>query len=655
MSGGLRGGFSLSGRVLYLTRDREDLRAQLRGDATVIGEAELLDSVSTDEMTPAWACFEYDQRLARFAYTGLRDGGLAEGAVLAGGFEVIVSGEAKGCGSSRETAPYAERACGVRVVVARSFAKIYRQNCTNLGLLTLTDFALLRRLTAGHLVPWEELTRELDPLSAEIVAAGGLLPWGSARRHAYGPRRDGGASERPRTMLEKIIAARGAAQPGAPHTEGEPAPHWLEPDLRFTHDYTTAMVRSQFEEAFGARAPLHDTETLLAFRDHLPLLPALLSRDPSAAMLLGRAERLAEEQRRFCHDYGVTLRGECDDGHPGGRERGICHNVVVEERAWPGQVIVGTDSHTCTAGALGCLAFGVGSTDMAYAWAHGAVRFPRARSVRLNLVGRLALGSSVKDAMLTFFGYPEVQAGKLRACVLEVGGEGLAQLGIDERATLANLAVEAGAITAIVEPDDITSAYLEAERGRRPRPSEYEAIRPDPGATYASQLELGLGEVRPLVALPGDPLAIVPLAELVARGDVRIDIAYAGSCTGSKCSDFDAYARVFQAAERRQLSVAPRVRCYVQFGSERVRRYAEARGYLRLFRAVGAEVLAPACGACIRAGPGASSRAGEITVSAANRNYPGRSGPGQVYLASPLVVAASAIAGKLSSPDELLE
>jgi 3-isopropylmalate/(R)-2-methylmalate dehydratase large subunit len=151
-----------------------------------------------------------------------------------------------------------------------------------------------------------------------------------------------------------------------------------------------------------------------------------------------------------------------------------------------------------------------------------------------------------------------------------------------------------------------------------------------------------------MVALPSDPKSGIPLAELLARGSVPIDIAYGGSCTGGKASDMDLYAAVLAEALARGQRVPETVAFYLQFGSQRVRRYAEERGYLELFRRAGARLLEPSCGACIRAGPGTSSSAEQVTVSAVNRNFPGRSGPGRVYLASPRVVAASAIAGRIT-------
>ena len=167
--------------------------------------------------------------------------------------------------------------------------------------------------------------------------------------------------------------------------------------------------------------------------------------------------------------------------------------------------------------------------------------------------------------------------------------------------------------------------------------------------------DVDLATLEPMVATPGDPRNGMPLRKLneASGGDVKINIAYGGSCTGGKKADMDMYASVLKRALEKGKRVAEGVHFYIQFGSQDIRRYAEAQGYLEIFARAGAELVDPSCGACIKAGPGVSFTADEVTVSAINRNFPGRSGPGKVYLASPLVIAASAIAGKIVSPDAI--
>jgi 3-isopropylmalate/(R)-2-methylmalate dehydratase large subunit len=175
----------------------------------------------------------------------------------------------------------------------------------------------------------------------------------------------------------------------------------------------------------------------------------------------------------------------------------------------------------------------------------------------------------------------------------------------------------------------------------------------DPDAQYAAVFEINLDEIRPMVSTPGDPRYGIQMVEL--PGDVRIDAAYGGSCTGGKMADMDMYAEVLANALANGQRVAEGVHLYIQFGSQKIKQYARERGYIEIFKRAGAELIDPSCGACINAGPGASPNAETVTISAQNRNFPGRSGPGKLYLASPYVVAASAIAGKIVEPHAFLK
>jgi len=244
--------------------------------------------------------------------------------------------------------------------------------------------------------------------------------------------------------------------------------------------------------------------------------------------------------------------------------------------------------------------------------------------------------------------------------VMEFGGDGLFAMSPDERATLANMATECSARGAIMEVDDVMLGWI-AER-RTPPGGERDAliaalrakvVAPDPGATYHGGVHvIDLATIAPMLATPGDPDRGIPSdpkngARVPEVGRVRLNIAYGGSCTAGKRDDLDHYARVMADADRAGQRVADGVRFYIQFGSKDVEDYARAQGYLDLFARTGVEVIKPGCGACIGCGPGVSDRGDQVTVSAINRNYKGRSGPGRLYLASPLTVAASAVAGEI--------
>jgi 3-isopropylmalate/(R)-2-methylmalate dehydratase large subunit len=641
----------IDGRVLYLTEDSECVRQQLAGaDLDWDPERPLRNNISTDEITPGWVCFYYDETLAEYVYIALRDEPVTRNSVKDGGFQVVVSGISKGCGSSRETAPYAELWAGLKVVVARSVEKIYEQNCQNIGLLVTTDLGVVPRLLRGDAVALDEFTAGLDPISREIVEYGGLFNYNKARLAGQTAPPPVTTAPRPMTLAEKLIAKHAIADASTGRLGVEAvAPGdalFVRTDVRFTHEYVTPMAESLFRRYLGDDARVSEPESVYAFRDHLTFLGQVMPKAQKDMGLLERADGLAKTQEDFTTRQGIRLYGEV----AGGGSEAICHNAVLEDIALPGQVVVGSDSHTCTAGALGCFAFGVGSTDIANAWYTRDVRVKVPETVRFWLVGEPSGDICGKDVMLAIMATDYIRAGHGIGKVLEFAGPAIASMSIDERATLTNMAVEAGAFTGIIEADEVAVAYLAKMRGLAPAVIREGVLRSDEGAEYAATFEIDLSTLRPMVATPGDPRNGVFIDELGPA--VKVDIAYGGSCTGGKMDDMDMYARVLSRALEQGRTVSPDVRLFIQFGSQRIRKYAEEQGYIDVFEKAGARLVNPSCGACIKAGPGVSIRPDEVTVSAINRNFPGRSGPGRVYLASPLVVAASAVVGHIATPEE---
>ncbi len=651
---------SFPGRVLHLTEDMDLIVKQLSGETLDYDpKRKLIDNISTDEITPGWVCYYFDETLARFSLVGLRGGAIEKDTVKNGGFSVIVSGRSKGCGSSRETAPYSELKAGVQLIVAQSIEKIYGQNCQNIGLLTTTDFSILERIEKGEAIPISEFTKGLDPISAQIVEHGGLFAYNKLRMAGEVSPPKVTTAARPMTLCEKIIANRAIADAktgelGVPGVKPGDA-LFVRTDVRFSHEYVTPMADSLFRAGFGPDAGVTEPESVFAFRDHLTFLDLVMPEAHKKMGLEEQAHSLKTEQERFSKRHGIRLYGEVvRDGKTVGSEA-ICHNKVIEELALPGQVVAGTDSHTCMAGALGCFAFGVGSTDMANSWFTRDVRVRVPETVRFVLGGELSPGVCAKDVMLHILSLPHFKTGKGIGQVLEFAGPGIGSLGLDERATLTNMAVEAGSFTGIIEADERIVQYLAEMRGLDKDEVRGRIVKADPDAKYADVFEINLSEIVPMVATPGDPRNGVPLKDLSAGagGDVAVSIAYGGSCTGGKKADMDMYAAVLSRALDKGQRVADGVQLFIQFGSQHIRAYAQERGYIDVFERAGAQLVDPSCGACIRAGPGVSMTAEEVTVSAINRNFPGRSGPGKVYLASPLVVAASAVAGKIVSPDSI--
>ena len=640
------------GRILFLTGDPEQIRRQLAGEDLELDEAlPLRDQISTDEITPAFICYHFDEKLGDFPYLGLKCGEafpVKEGTVRAGGFAVSVAGKRRGKGSSREASPYAEQCAGIRLVIAESFERIYRQNAQNLGLLTSTDFGLIPRIRRGETIPLAEFTDGLDPVTAEIVRRGGLFAYNAARLQGDVAPPLPTHAPRPMTYAEKLLA-RHAVVDAAADAVGLPVVRpgdglFVKADWRFSHEYVTPMAASFLEKALGPEAVLRDPASILAFRDHLTFLHHSMKAEHRAMGLLTVAERLKPAQEAFCAKHGIRLHGELADGS--GSE-GICHALMAERYALPGQVVVGTDSHTPHAGALGCLAFGVGTTDIACAWMTGDVRVTVPPTLRVRLHGRLRPGVSAKDLVLHLLAQPLIREGGAIGHVIEYQGEALRDLDTDERATLTNMAAEIGGFTGMIAPDTETVRFVKERRGVD---LELEAwMRGDEGAEYAHTLEVDCAALGPMLARPGDPgngVALVDLGEAVP-----IHIAYLGSCTGGKREDLRRAYEVVKAAAAEGRRVPEGVRFFVQCGSEDVRRHAEEHGWIAAFEAVGAVVLGSSCGACINAGPGVSTRSDEVTISAINRNFPGRSGPGQMWLASPATVAASALAGRIAGAE----
>ena len=627
-----------SPRILLLTRD---------GTAPA-------DDVSTDEITPVRIMSHYDDTLARFPYTGFTSASgerpVAPGAVQAGGFQATVAGRRYGKGSSREHSPQAEKLAGIRLVIAESFERIYRQNADNIGLFTSTDLGLVARLRAGETIAIDELVAGRDALAAAILRSGGLLAFG--QQHLRGAQRAAHAdASEPLTLFEKIVQRHLLRTPVTPAMPQPGEGCFVQADWRFIHEYYTGMAAHMLHARLGRPLQLHDPASIIVFEDHTSYTgesPAHL-----AAGLVTNMRAMCQAQRDFVAAYGLrnhrTLSEAEAADDDGSNAAGISHAMMAEHYALPGQLVAGTDSHTPHSGALGCVAFGVGTTDMANAFVTGAVRLTMPQVLRIELAGQLPAGVAAKDLALHLLRLPAIRAGGGVGRVFEFGGSALRGLSTDERATLTNMAAELGGLTGIVEPDAETLRFLRERRGLDFALDPW--MRSDPGAHYCEVIHVDCSTLAPMVAAPGDPGNGMPLDALPAP--VKVDIAYGGSCTAGKRDDFDQYHAVLAWGLERGLTVPPQVQLFLQYGTTAVRDYCVARGYERTFAAAGARLLQPSCGACANCGPGSSVAAGQVTVSAINRNFPGRSGPGQVWLASPATVMASALAGELVSLAQL--
>ena len=667
----------LHGRILFLTEDPELIKKQLAGwdlpwdTKNAANNPKLRDDISTDEITPAHYCFYFDRTLGEIPYVGLRCGGtlpIGRGDVKKGGFVCSVSGKRRGKGSSREQSPYAEMCAGIQVAIAENIERIYKQNCQNLGLLTSTNFFLIDRIRGGEEIALSEFTAGEDEITRQVIEYGGLFPFNVARMQgkvSVPPIKTG---KRAMTLAEKIFAAhmtsgasetaelRSAGRAGAPvPTRSLPA-RYVRPgdtgftsvDLRFSHEYVTPMAAIFYEQNVGKDVPVNDASSIRFFRDHLTFLDEVLSEEKRKMGLLDLAAQLKLKQEDFARQQGIKLHGELADRK--GSE-GICHSVMLETYALPGQVNVGSDSHTPHVGAIGCIAFGIGTTDVFNSWITKDVRVKVPASVKIVIRGKRHPNVTAKDFILKILSLDYVRSGQALAKVMEYAGEAVEALSVDERATMTNMAAEIGGFTGIVAPDEKVVEFLVERRGMKRAEIEkmIVGLKSDDDAEYAQVIELDAGEITPLVATPGDPGNGKCISELSAR--VPIEIAYGGTCTAGKNEDMDMYASVLADALKQGKRVSKNVEFWIQFGSQETREYSKRRGYLEIFEQAGAHVIEPSCGACINAGPGVSTRPDQVVISAQNRNFPGRSGPGQMYLASPLTVAASAVAGYIVEYD----
>ncbi len=341
----------------------------------------------------------------------------------------------------------------------------------------------------------------------------------------------------------------------------------------------------------------------------------------------------AKLMREFCYQQGIL---NFDVG-----QMGIEHVLLPEQGlVLPGDVVIGADSHTCTYGALGAFATGMGSTDIAAAMASGDIWMKVPPTIKLVYHGSLGEWVSGKDLILSTIGNIGVDGALYSA--MEFTGEAIDNLSIDGRFTMANMAIEAGAKAGIFRVDGKTLDYIKPRVKRH-----YTVYQPDEDAEYSQVIEYDVSAIEPQVAFPHSPANTKPISEV---GDIEIDQVVIGSCTNGRLEDLRLAARILKGRK-----VPPGVRCIVIPGSQQVYLDALVEGLIEIFITAGAAVSTPTCGPCLGGHMGVLA-AGERCISTTNRNFVGRMGSpkAEVYLANPAVAAASAIAGKIASPEAIM-
>ena len=357
-------------------------------------------------------------------------------------------------------------------------------------------------------------------------------------------------------------------------------------DLRFSHEYVTPMAAIFFERYVGKDAKVNDPSSILFFRDHLTFLDEVISEEKKKLGLLDLATQLKLKQQDFAKKQGIRLHGELTDRK--GSE-GICHSIVLESYALPGQLNIGSDSHTPHVGAIGCVAFGIGTTDVFNSWITKDVRVKVPESVKIVVRGKKHPNVTAKDFILKILSLDYVRSGKALAKVMEYAGEAIEELSVDERATMTNMAAEIGGFTGIVAPDKKAVDFLVERRGidRTKAEAMIEGLYSDPGAQYAHVIELDAAEITPMVATPGDPGNGKYVREL--NTPVPVEIAYGGTCTAGKNEDMDMYAPCSptRSSSGKRVAGLGAVLHSVRIAGDT--RLLPAPGYLEIFQKSGAQ------------------------------------------------------------------
>ncbi|GMR09367.1 MAG: 3-isopropylmalate dehydratase large subunit [Anaerolineae bacterium] len=414
------------------------------------------------------------------------------------------------------------------------------------------------------------------------------------------------------TFAEKVLAKKAGVEATSPGEIVE-----ISPDVALSHD-NTAPIRGIFEEMGGVR--VHDPEMHAIFLDHAAPAPTTQHAENHRII------------REFVRDQGIP--------HFFDVGRGICHQVLVEEGlALPGEVVLGSDSHTPHAGVMGAFGAGIGRSEMASVWALGSLWLRIPESLQIIVHGELPPGVTAKDLALHVIG--DLGADGALYMSVEWHGDAIRRLGLSERAVLPNISAEMGAKNSYLPPDELVFDYLERRAQRA-----YEAVFPDPDAEYARKVEYEADTLEAMVACPHTVDHVKPLSEVAGT---RVDQAFIGTCSNGRLEDLASAAEVL--ADRQ---VANGTRLIVIPASSEVFKQALGAGYIDVFLQAGALLQSPGCGPCMGNHMGVPA-VGEATISTANRNFKGRMGTkeSEIYLANPSVVAASAVAGEICSANDL--
>ncbi|MDD4934081.1 MAG: aconitase family protein [Methylacidiphilaceae bacterium] len=454
------------------------------------------------------------------------------------------------------------------------------------------------------------------------------------------------------TLTEKLLARASGKKTVAP---GDNV--WVNVDVLLTHDICGPGTIGVFQREFGKAARVWDPRKVVIIPDHYIFTSDSQSnRNVDLLREFSRAQQLpyfydviddANGHWQFDSSRGPLTR------QYGARYGGVCHTAVPERgHVRPGEIFLGTDSHTCTAGAFNLFATGIGNTDAGFVLGTGKLLLKVPPTLRFRLEGELPMGVMAKDVILEIIG--RIGFDGATYCAMEFVGEGIASLSMEDRMTIANMAIEAGGKNGVFPADEKTLAFVRESCRRNETHAQFEPVELDPGAPVLAEQTIDLSALEPTVAQPPNP----GNRELAQRlSSVRIDRAYLGSCTGGKLSDFLAFAQVINgkqvAVETFAVPATPLV------VSELHRLQIDGKSVWAILESAGVRLTENAsCAACLGGPMDTFGRLDRpmVCISATNRNFPGRMGhkESKVYLASPYTVAASALTGRITDPREFL-
>ncbi|HVY79936.1 MAG TPA: 3-isopropylmalate dehydratase large subunit [Steroidobacteraceae bacterium] len=464
----------------------------------------------------------------------------------------------------------------------------------------------------------------------------------------------------PKTLFEKVWERHEVV----PETADTPAVLYI--DLHLIHEVTSPQAFAELRRR-GLR--VRRTDLTLATMDHsTPTRTEQVF--GGAPITIESAAKQIRELEKNCAEFGIELLGLQS------ASRGIVHVIGPELGATqPGKTVVCGDSHTSTHGAFGALAFGIGSTEVGHVFATQCLLQRKPKTLAVNVSGKLRPGVTAKDLILAIIGKLGVAGGT--GHVIEYRGEAIRALDMDERMTICNMSIEAGARAGMVAPDETTFAYLK-DRPRAPKGAAWDAaladwrqLATDPGARFDKEVEIDASTLEPMITYGTNPGMVIPITGSVPvrQNDVAfekslaymgfdagttlrdkpVNVVFIGSCTNSRLSDLRSAARVLRGRK-----IASGVKMLIVPGSQEIKRAAEAEGLHRVFLEAGAEWRESGCSMCLGMN-GDTVAAGQYSVSTSNRNFEGRQGTGaRTLLASPLTAAASAVRGRITDPRELL-